>query len=129
VLLFVGVGLFTGTMIGRSLLNELGLTTEVGTLPTSAELRAARRALAPWVRRTALRDRLLAAWRRGTAADEIRRRVERADRRALRAAFALARRCDPGGPTARLEILLDSRSAERRALVVEAVLLISQEYT
>ena len=45
-----------------------------------------------------------------------------ADRRALRTAFALARRCDPGGPTARLETLLDSRSAERRALVVEAVL-------
>ncbi len=121
-MLFVGVGLFTGTMIGPSLLTELGLTAEVGTPPTATELRAARRAMAPWVRRTALRDRLLTARRPAPAAEEVRRRVERADRRALRAAFALARRCDPGGPTARLETLLDSRSPERRALAVEAML-------
>ena len=119
---FVGVGLFTGAMIGRSLLSELGLTAEVGTSPLAAELKAAKRALGPWVRRTALRDRLLAARRGARRFDEIHRRVDRADRRALRIAFAWARRCDPGGPTARLETLLDSRNAERRALVVEAVL-------
>ena len=121
-MLFVGVGIFTGTMIGPSLLNELGLTAEVGALPSRGELRAALRTLAPWARRSGLRDRLLARLRDGPASDDLRLRVERADRRALRAAFALARRCDPGGPTARLETLLDSRSPERRALVVEAVL-------
>ena len=119
---FVGVGLFTGAMIGRSLLSELGLTAEVGTSPVPAELRAAKRTLAPWARRTALRERLLVARRGATRFGEVHRRVDRADRRALRTAFALARRCDPGGPMARLETLLDSRSAERRALVVEAVL-------
>ncbi len=51
-----------------------------------------------------------------------RRRVDRADRRALRQVFAQARRCDRDGPMTRLEFLLDSRSAELRALVTEAVL-------
>ena len=37
-------------------------------------------------------------------------------------ASAQARRCDPGGALAQLEVLLDSRSPERRALVAETVL-------
>ena len=65
---------------------------------------------------------MLAGLGHGPAADRIRGRVDRADRRALRQVFAQARRCDRGGPMTRLEVLLDSRSAELRALVTEAVL-------
>ena len=121
-MLFVGVGVFTGMMIGPSLLTALGLTAEVGVPPTRAERRAARAALAPWARRVRLRHRLLAGLGHGPAADRIRGRVDRADRRALRQVFAQARRCDRDGPMSRLEVLLDSRSAELRALVTEAVL-------
>jgi hypothetical protein len=120
-LLFVGVGLFTGAMVVPSLLSGLGLTAEVGAAPSATDLRRARHALEPWARRSALRNRLLAlpSDRPGRTR---RDRVERADRRALRAVFAAARRCDPGGPAVRLEVLLDSRSAETRALVVETLL-------
>ena len=121
-ILFLGVGLFTGAMIGPSLLSELGLTTEVGSRPSRAVLRTARRALDPWSRRASLRDALLAARDRSAERDEVRRRVDRADRRAVRTAFVLARRCDPEGPTPRLEAMLDARSPERRALAAEALL-------
>lgn len=121
-MLFIGVGVFSGVMVAPSLLTALGLTAEVGVPPTPAELRAACRTLLPWARGARLRHRLLLGLGQGERADRIRRRIDRADRRALRQVFALARRCDQGGPTARLEVLLDSRSAERRALVVEAVL-------
>ncbi|MGE3741582.1 MAG: hypothetical protein AB7I59_18985 [Geminicoccaceae bacterium] len=120
--LFVAVGLLTGVMIAPSLLAGLGLTTEAAPHPPGAALRAARRALKPWMRRSRLRDRLLArCWH---AADEatIRRRVDIADRRALRQAFHPARRCDPGGTIRQLEYLLDSRNDEARALAVEALL-------
>jgi hypothetical protein len=121
-MLFVGVGVFTGSMIGPALLTALGLTTEVGAPAVRSELRAARHALAPWSRRAALRQRLLLSLGRGPAAVRTGHRIERADRRAVRQLFALARRCDHGGPMTRLEVLLDSRSPELRALVVEAVL-------
>ena len=78
---------------------------------------------APWARRARLRHRLLLA-RAGDrrAAEHLRRRIERADRRALAQVFADARRCDPSEALAQLEVLLDSRSPERRALVAETVL-------
>jgi hypothetical protein len=121
-MLFVGVGAFTGSMIGPALLTALGLTAEVGAPASRRELRAARRALVPWARRAALRHRLLGSLGHGPAAERTGHRIERADRRAVRRLFALARRCDHGGPMTRLEVLLDSRSPELRALVVEAVL-------
>ena len=40
-MLFVGVGVFTGSMIGPSLLTALGLTAEIGAPTSAAELRAA----------------------------------------------------------------------------------------
>jgi hypothetical protein len=120
-LLFVGVGAFTGVMVTPSLLGELGLAAELGPPPRRAELRAARRALAPWARRTHLRARLLAA-RRGRASPWLERRVAAGDRRALAEAFARAGRCAPGGLLPQLEALLDSRRPERRALVAEALL-------
>jgi hypothetical protein len=52
----------------------------------------------------------------------MRRRVDVADRRALRQVFHHARLCDPGGTIRQLEVLLDSRSGETRALAVEALL-------
>jgi hypothetical protein len=119
--MFVAVGLLTGVMIGPSLLNGLGLTTEAAPRPSFAALRLARRALQPWVRRSRLRDRLLARAGAGDLA-VIRRRVDGADRRALQQAFRQARRCAPGGSIRQLEILLDSRSGETRALAVEALL-------
>ena len=119
-LLFVAVGGFTGIMIAPSLLTALGLTSEVGASPERSALRAARRALGPSIRRTRCRNRLLTARTAGAA--HLARQVDVADRRALRAAFAAARRCDRGGAVRQLEILLDSRSLETRALVVEALL-------
>ncbi len=120
--LFVAVGTLTGVMVTPSLLNALGLTTEAAPRPPRAVLRAARRALRPWIRRSRLRDRLLA--RRCHAADlaVIRRRVDLADRRALRAVFRQTRLCDPGRTMRQLELLLDSRTPETRALAVEALL-------
>ena len=120
-MLFVGVGVFTGSMIGPSLLTALGLTAEIGAPTSGAELRAARSSLIPWARRSALRHRLLPLLGHDTAGERMRYQIDRADRRALRQVFAHARRCDHGGPMTRLEVLLDSRSAELRALVVEAV--------
>ncbi|MFO1048068.1 MAG: hypothetical protein U1E52_09245 [Geminicoccaceae bacterium] len=120
--LFVAVGAMTGVMIAPSLLNGLGLATEPAPGGSGAALRAARQALAPWIRRTMLRDRLLRARSSARGADVLRRRVEEADRRALRQAFRQARQWDGGGTVRRLETLLDSRSAETRALVIEALL-------
>ena len=120
--LFVGVGAFTGVMVTPSLLTALGLAAELGPAPRRAELRAASRALAPWIRRTRLRRRLLRARADSGHVRTLERQVARADRRALAAAFAQAQRCDPGRVLAQLETLLDSRSAERRALVAETVL-------
>jgi len=40
----------------------------------------------------------------------------------LRRAFRQARLCDSGGAIRQLEVLLDSRSGETRALAVEALL-------
>ena len=94
--LFVAVGAFTGIMVTPSLLTALGLAAELGAAPRAADLRAASRALAPWARRTRLRQRLLharAGARPGTA---LGRWIARADRRALAEAFARARDCDPG---------------------------------
>ena len=121
-MLFTGVGMFTGIMIGPSLLSALGLTVETGAPATRAELHSARHALVPWARRVKLRHRLFQSLVLDATADGTRWRIDRADRRAMRQVFAQARRCAEGGPMARLEILLDSRSPERRALVVEAVL-------
>ena len=121
-MLFVGVGVFTGIMVGPSLLTALGLTAEVGAPATRAELRAARRALVPWARHVALRQRLLLSLGLDAGSERVRDRIDRADRRAMRRVFAEARRCQQGGPMTRLEALLDSRSPELRALVVEAVL-------
>ena len=112
-MLFVGVGVFTGIMIGPSLLTALGLTAEVGVPPTRAERRAARAALAPWARRVRLRHRLLASLEHGPAADRIRGRVDRADRRALRQVFAQARRCDRDGPMSQARG--PARQPQRRA--------------
>ena len=120
--LFVAVGAFTGIMVSPSLLTALGLTAEVGAAPPRSALRAASRALAPWARRTRLRQRLLRARAGSRRAGTLARQVAHADRRALAAAFAQARGCDPGMAMAQLEALLDSRSAERRALVAETVL-------
>ena len=120
--LFVAVGAFTGIMVTPSLLTALGLTAEVGAAPPRSALRAASRALAPWARRTRLRQRLLRARAGSRRAGTLARQVAHADRRALAAAFAQARGCDPGMAMAQLEALLDSRSAERRALVAETVL-------
>ena len=120
--LFVVVGAYTGIMVAPSLLSALGLAAEIGPAPPRASLRAAARALRPWARRARLRNRLLLARGGGHGADHLRRRIERADRRALAQVFRDARRCDPSDALAQLEVLLDSRSRERRALVAEAVL-------
>jgi hypothetical protein len=120
--LFVAVGAFTGIMVTPSLLTSLGLTTDVGPAPRRAELRAAVRALAPWARRTRLRQRLLRARAGSGRVPELERRVAHADRRALAEAFARAHGVDTGQALPQLEILLDSRSAELRALVAETVL-------
>lgn len=121
--LFLAVGIFTGIMVTPSLLAELGLTAELGPSPSRAELRAARRALAPWARRTRLRARLLAAPRgRAPAPPWLQGRIAAADRRALAEVFAQARRCAPGGLLPQLEVLLDSRRLELRALVAETLL-------
>ena len=120
--LFVVVGAYTGIMVTPSLLSALGLAAEIGPAPPRASLRAAARALRPWARRARLRNRLLLMRGGGHGADYLRRRVERADRRALAQVFRDARRCDPSDALAQLEVLLDSRSRERRALVAEAVL-------
>ncbi|MFL5333446.1 MAG: hypothetical protein ACJ8H8_09770 [Geminicoccaceae bacterium] len=119
--LFVMVGAYTGIMVTPSLLNALGLTAEIGPAPRRASLRAAARALRPWARRARLRHRLLLA-RGDRRAPGLRRQIERADRRALAQVFKDARRCDPSDALAHLEVLLDSRSPERRALVAETVL-------
>jgi hypothetical protein len=119
--LFVVVGAYTGIMVTPSLLNALDLTAEIGPAPRRASLRAAACALGPWARRARLRNRLLLA-RGDHRASGLRRRIERADRRALAQVFQDARRCDPSAALAQLEVLLDSRSLERRALVAETVL-------
>jgi hypothetical protein len=121
-LLFVGVGAFTGIMIAPSLLTALGLTMEVGPAPPRAQLHAASRALTPWARRTSLRHQLLLVRGGRIDSNPLARRVDRADRRALSEAFAQARRCDQGGALPQLEVLLDSRNLELRALVVETLL-------
>ena len=110
-----------GSWSRPSLLNALDLTAEIGPAPRRASLRAAARALGPWARRARLRNRLLLA-RGDHRASGLRRRIERADRRALAQVFQDARRCDPSAALAQLEVLLDSRSPERRALVAETVL-------
>ena len=121
-LLFLAVTSFTGLMVTPTLLGELGLTAELGASPRRAQLRAAERALAPWVRRTRLRQHLLAVRVAVPGRERLERRVARANRRALAAAFAEARRCDPGDLLPRLEVMIDSRRLDRRALVAETVL-------
>lgn len=120
--LFAAVAGFAGVMVTPALLAELGLTAELGAAPRRADLRAAERALAPWARRTRLRQRLLGARAGRPGAAVLERRVARANRRALAEAFARAKGCDPAGVLPRLEVLLDSRRLELRAIVAEAVL-------
>ena len=120
--LFAGVGVITGIMIRPSLMNALGLTTEAGTTARGAVLRAARRALRPGFAERAYATACLWLGTTRKSGGAIRRRVDLADRRALRQAFRQARRCDQGGAIRQLEILLDSRSAETRALTIEALL-------
>lgn len=120
--LFLAVGVFTGTMVTPAMLQELGLVAELGPPPRRAELRAAKRALAPWARRTRLRERLLAA-RGGRARPAwLERRIAAGNRRALREVFARAGECAPGGLLPQLEVLLDSHRLERRALAAETLL-------
>ena len=120
--LFLVVGTYTGVMVTPSLLNALGLAAEVGPAPRRASIRAAARALRPWARRARLRNRLLLARGGDRDGGHLRRWIERADRQALAQVFRDARRCDPSDALAQLEVLFDSRSPERRALVAETVL-------
>lgn len=119
---FLAVALFTGVMVAPALLTELGLSAEIGPPPRRAALRAAARALEPWARRTRLRQRLLVARAGSPRISLIERRVARANRRALAEVFARAKSCHSGSLLPQLEVLLDSRRLELRALVAEAVL-------
>ena len=106
-----------------SLLKALGLTAELGPAPRRAELRAASLALAPWIRRTRLRQRLLRARAGDSEAGTGARAAGGAGGspgfgRGLRPGAALRSRSGAGAAGG----LLDSRSAERRALVAETVL-------
>lgn len=121
--LFLAVGVFTGIMVTPSLLAQLGLTAELGPSPRRSELRVARRALVPWARRTRLRQRLLAARSGADRPPWLERRMALANRRALAEVFEHAKRCDPeGSMLPQLELMLDSRDPELRALAAETVL-------